>query len=122
LAKEENLPAVIHCSAGKDRTGLVAALIQLLVGIPYEVVIEDYVRTNDYFASRLDRFIRIMRVLTLFQVSPERMRLILMAHPEFLNEVHDAIVGAYGSVERYLVEACAIDERVLHELKARLLA
>ena len=122
LSKEENLPALIHCTAGKDRTGFLAAVIQLLAGVPYDMVMDDYLRTNDYFAFRLEKFIRVMRVVTLFQVPPERMRLILMTHPEFLEEVHATIVKRYGSVETYLCEACEIDRDTLQELKNRLLA
>jgi protein-tyrosine phosphatase len=122
LSEAQNLPALIHCTAGKDRTGFLAALIQLLVGVPYEVVREDYLRTNDYFGPRLEKFIKVMRIVTLSQVSPERMRLILMAHPEFLNEVHDTIVKRHGAVETYLREACGIDQATLQKLKDRLLA
>lgn len=121
LSKEQNLPALIHCTAGKDRTGFLAALIQLLVGVPYEVVMEDYLRTNDYLGPRLEKFIRVMRIVTLSQVSQERMRLILMAHPEFLNEVHETIVKRYGGVETYLREACAIAHDTLQKLKDQLL-
>jgi protein-tyrosine phosphatase len=121
LAKEGNLPALIHCTAGKDRTGFVAAVIQLLVGVPHEVVMAEYLRTNDSFAPRLEKAIKVMRVVTLFQVSPERMRLILMAHPEFLAEVRDRIFAEHGSIEGYLRDACEIDRDTLQRLKAHLL-
>ena len=122
LAKEDSLPALIHCNAGKDRTGFLVAVIQLLVGVPYELVREDYLRTNDYFKPRLEQLVKIMRVVTLFRVSPERMRLILMAHPEVLDEVHDTIVKRNGSVEEYLRRACEIDPDTLQKLKRQLLA
>ena len=122
LSKDENLPALIHCTAGKDRTGFLSAVIQLLVGVPYESVMEDYLRTNDYFGPRLEKVIKVMRVMTLFQVSPDRMRLILMAHPEFLEEVHANIVKQFGSIETYLCEACEIDPNTLQKLKNQLLA
>ncbi|MBL8294893.1 MAG: tyrosine-protein phosphatase [Bryobacterales bacterium] len=120
LSKEESLPALIHCSAGKDRTGFLAALIQLLAGVPYEMVMDDYLLTNDHFRPRLERFIQWMRILTLWQVSPERIRLVAMAHREFLDEVHTLIVRDYGSVEMYLSEACQIEHDTLRNLKNRL--
>ncbi|MDC0711203.1 tyrosine-protein phosphatase [Stigmatella sp. ncwal1] len=122
LSGEQSLPALIHCTAGKDRTGFVAALIQLLVGVPVEGVMEDYLRTNDFFGPRLEKFIQVMRIMTLFQVSPERMRLIAGAHPEFLNEVLSTLMARYGSVESYLREACGIDQDTLQRLKERLLS
>jgi len=86
------------------------------------MVVEDYLRTNDYFGPRLERFIKVMRVMTLFQVSSERMRLILMAHPEFRDDVHDIIVKDYASIEEYLCKACKVDRDTLQKLKNRLLA
>lgn len=122
LGEDENLPALIHCTAGKDRTGFVVALIQLLAGVPYEVVRDEYLRTNEYLAARRDRFIAVMRGLTLFQVSRERMNLLLMAHAEFLDVVHELIVERHGSVEQYLAECCGIKREALQRLKERLLA
>lgn len=49
LAQEGNLPALIHWTAGKDRTGYVAALIQLYAGVPYETVLQHYLLTNHYY-------------------------------------------------------------------------
>lgn len=121
LSSEENLPALIHCSAGKDRTGFLAALIQLLAGAPYEMVMDDYLLTNDHILPRLERFIKWMRIMTLCQVSPERIRLVAMAHHEFLDEVHTLIVKNYGSVETYLCEACKIESDTLRSLKNQLL-
>ena len=53
--------------------------------------------------------------------SPERTRLILMACPEFLTEVHDTIMKRYAAVEIYLREVCGIDQDALHKPKDRLL-
>jgi protein-tyrosine phosphatase len=122
LANDENQPAVLHCSAGRDRTGFVAALIQLLVGVPYEAVRADYLRTNDYFASRIAKFIRVLRVATLGQVSEQRMRLVLMVHPELLDEVHAEIVRRHGDARTYLHEACGVDHDTLRKLEDRLLS
>ena len=46
ISDPETLPLLIHCSAGKDRTGVVASLIQLVLGAPQETVMDDYLKTN----------------------------------------------------------------------------
>jgi protein-tyrosine phosphatase len=48
LAAPGRLPAVIHCLAGKDRTGLTVALLLTALGVPRLVVLDDYQLTNDY--------------------------------------------------------------------------
>lgn len=121
LAEEGHLPAVIHCQAGKDRTGYIVALILLSLGVPYERVLADYLRTNDQYEPRLAKLIRVMRIATLARVSEQRIRLVLMAHPEFLDEVHDRIIKTHGSVAAYLREACGVEPATLDTLKRRLL-
>ncbi|MGG3889869.1 tyrosine-protein phosphatase [Metabacillus fastidiosus] len=121
VAEEKNLPAIIHCTAGKDRTGIISAIIQLLVGISYEKVQEDYLLTNQYYGPRLSQFIKVMRWISLFQVSPERTKYILEAKPEYLDEVYNDMLRQYGSIETYLSEACQIDRCMIDRLKNQLL-
>jgi protein-tyrosine phosphatase len=122
LAEDGNLPTLIHCNAGKDRTGLIAALLQLLVGVPFESVLADYMLTNEFYKPRLDRFIRRARVLTLRRLSEQRIRALAMAHPEDLQFVYDSIVSNYGCTERYLTEGCGLNPQTLDRLKERLKA
>ncbi|MFX0067436.1 MAG: tyrosine-protein phosphatase [Candidatus Hermodarchaeota archaeon] len=46
LAREDNYPIVMHCYAGKDRTGIVVALIHLILGIPRDLIIQDYITSG----------------------------------------------------------------------------
>jgi hypothetical protein len=48
LGAPRRLPAVIHCLGGKDRTGLTVALLLTALGVPRQVVLDDYQLTNDY--------------------------------------------------------------------------
>jgi protein-tyrosine phosphatase len=54
LAEPDGLPAVVHCAAGKDRTGVVSALLLSAVGVPEEAIVEDYVLSQSCFASPWD--------------------------------------------------------------------
>jgi protein tyrosine/serine phosphatase len=55
LADRANLPAVFHCTAGKDRTGMVAALVLSLVGVADDVIVHDYTLTDDRMAGIMER-------------------------------------------------------------------
>jgi hypothetical protein len=55
LASRENLPAVFHCTAGKDRTGMVAALVLSLVGVSDDVIVHDYTLTDDRMGLVMER-------------------------------------------------------------------
>lgn len=52
-------PVVFHCAAGKDRTGILAALTELLVGVPGDVVVGDYVLTNQVIEQVCERLARL---------------------------------------------------------------
>ena len=49
IASPETLPALVHCAGGKDRTGIITALVLGLVGVPEETIVKDYALTALYF-------------------------------------------------------------------------
>ena len=53
---------MVHCSAGKDRTGIAVALVLLALGVPREAVIDDYVLTNTTVNLRRQLFVPTRRV------------------------------------------------------------
>jgi hypothetical protein len=55
LAPRDYLPAVFHCTAGKDRTGMVAALVLSLVGVSDDVIVHDYTLTDDRMVFVMER-------------------------------------------------------------------
>ena len=121
LGRSDSLPAVIHCTAGKDRTGLVAALVQLLMGVEYERVREEYLRTNVHMAGQFLRFARVMRVMTFFRHTEGRLVEMASAQPEFLDRVSGEIVERHGSVTAYLNAACGVREEELDALRRGLI-
>jgi protein-tyrosine phosphatase len=55
LAAPGALPAVFHCSAGKDRTGVLAALVLGFLGVPRDTIVEDYALSADAMVALMDR-------------------------------------------------------------------
>jgi len=121
VANRKNLPAVIHCTVGKDRTGLLSALIQLLCGVAYKDVMDDYLLTNEYTKVRIEKMIKFIRRMSFFQISAKRLEPLLQARYEYLDDILTKILNKYGSVQAYLTEACNISDETLAELKSILL-
>ena len=61
MADQNKLPALFHCTTGKDRTGWAAAALLTLLDVPKETVMEDYLRSNDYilplYKKGIDAFV-----------------------------------------------------------------
>ncbi len=87
--------AVFHCSAGKDRTGIIAALVLGVLGVEHEIVMADYLLTNDV---AVDIFRRIRRMQPQYDYTPESLR----AHPLAMEQFQETLHSTYGGPEEYL--------------------
>jgi protein-tyrosine phosphatase len=85
-------PVVIHCTAGKDRTGIFVALILLANGVPFHDVNADYMLSFPYL-TRMSR-------LTMAKY-PDFPKTVLTPDVNFLKEVMDVFSKRYGSVDDY---------------------
>jgi protein-tyrosine phosphatase len=99
LAETDALPAVFHCAAGKDRTGLLAALLLGAVGVPSETIIEDYALTQDSMARQLQRLRADPRTGPSIDSVPSAF---FAAEPEAMRRVLDDIDEQHGSIGNYV--------------------
>lgn len=122
------LPLLVHCSAGKDRTGFGVALILTLLGIEREAVLEDYAFTNQ--AVDLERFLFDHRASAgglaqsshpLMQVPAEVRAALLNADPDYLNAAIQQLERDYGSVAGYLQRRIGLTPQGVHALRNLLL-
>jgi protein-tyrosine phosphatase len=107
---------VLHCSAGKDRTGLMTALALSAVGVSKRDIAEDYALTNTFLRASYDQ--------ELSQISDpqERQKTAedLWIKPEYMLKTLDFIERTYGSTSPYL-QSCGVNPETLEKLKNRLL-
>jgi protein-tyrosine phosphatase len=98
-----HLGLVHHCAAGKDRTGIGAALIFLALGVPKDTIMEDYLITNETLKSFNEKIMmRMSPYLTLEEL--KRFEGILVAKEEYLEAVFHKIDATYGSTDIFLQE------------------
>lgn len=112
LLEEARRPLLFHCSAGKDRTGIGAALILTVLCVDRATVVADYVAT--------DRFWRRDHPLP-SQVPQAAAEAILATHPALLEAALDAAIAAFGSVEALAADGLGLDARRLAALREALL-
>jgi protein-tyrosine phosphatase len=110
LQDARNLPAVVHCTAGKDRTGFAAAVVLRTLGVPEETVFEDFLLTNHYTADEIERTLWIIRLASLFRTDPERVRPALGVERAYLEAAFDAIEENYGSFDAYRRGPLGLDD------------
>ena len=110
---DDRAPLVIHCTAGKDRTGFACALMLHTLGVPDDVIAEDYLLTNRFYrrdpASASDLPDDVRQAIGCVEAS-------------FLAAAHDAIRADYGDLENYLTQGLALGKSERAALHARYLS
>lgn len=113
---------IVHCAAGKDRTGLAVALTHKLAGVHDDDIIADYMLTNT--SGRFEAHGAAWRdaIMQQFGRAPtlETMRIIMGVSPEFLERSFAVIEERNGGVEGYLRDALGIDKAKRDRIEQRL--
>lgn len=120
LAAPGGLPAVFHCHAGKDRTGISAALLLEALGVDREVVLDDYELTARY--RRREHQDTSFRRLTEAGMSPEAAAGVLSAPRWAMEQALADLDRRYGGAEAYLTGPAAVPAADLRTLRERLVA
>lgn len=118
LAKEDNLPALFHCTGGKDRTGWAAAALLSMLGVPEDVIMDDFLRSNDYI---LPAHQKMIDAFAQAGGDPAIMKAILGAKAEYLKAAFDEMKSRYGTIENYFLKGLEIDAAGQKALRDRFL-
>ena len=106
---------VIHCVGGKDRTGLLAALLLHLAGVPAEDIAADYALSEERLRPRHEGWFKAAET----EAELKRLQRIAQTPPEAISGVFDELERHYGSIEGYLRDA-GLSEDGLGRARSRL--
>jgi protein-tyrosine phosphatase len=121
LSDPDNLPAIVHCTAGKDRTGMAMALLLCALGVPEEKVVEDYSLSNlvaPLYIKSTQSKVKKVRWLG-FKI--EHLYPLIATPPNVMRNMLAYIHQAYGSIEEYLLNAAGLEKHHLSLLRENLL-
>ena len=122
LAKADG-PILIHCAAGKDRTGILAALTHHLAGVHADDIAADYLLTNDprRMAMRMPIVAKAIEDLAGWVPSEAALRTAMGVEATYLDTAFIAIEDRFGGADAYLERALGITAALRQTLEARLL-
>jgi protein-tyrosine phosphatase len=109
-------PAVFHCAAGKDRTGVISAILLGLLDVPDEVIVADYAATQENLDAIVDRLMALDGYRQMLaSLPPDTMH----AKPETMTTLLDRLTERFGSVAGYARHA-GVSDASLAQLRAAL--
>lgn len=113
-------PSLVHCFAGKDRTGIAVALLHHVLGVHEDDILHDYLLTNtvgDVEARIADGAEHVRKRYG--DMTPDTIRVIMGVAPEYLEAAFDEIRLRYGSVDTYLEQELGVDAAMREKLRGK---
>jgi len=121
---DSDRPVLIHCAAGKDRTGMLAALTHHLLGVSHDDLMEDYLLTNRAvdLEARAPGIAEQLKAFTGRTASHDAVVAFMGVEAAYLHSAIQAMETRHGSIDAYLEQALGIDavlrDRILERLAA----
>lgn len=115
--------SLVHCFAGKDRTGIAASLLLHVLGVHRDDVVGEFLLTNDAPTREILERQSLPRMQAHYgEIEPEAVRNLMGVHPEYIETYFDEVTRDHGSLDHYLATRLGVDEHRKARLKERLLA
>ena len=119
LASGRGSPILIHCFAGKDRTGIMVALILLALGAQRQDIVDDFLKSNDALLPYFRKKLLIRKIVTLGYFPSDIMLYVITVKQRNIDSIIDRVNNHYGGIEGYLAST-GFDVSKLKDLRERL--
>jgi len=120
IANEPEKPLIVHCTAGKDRTGVICALLLSLCGVDDHTVAKEYELTEQGFASMVPAFMAHLKEKEVLQDNPEGRKNLLSARYENMIYTLQMVREKYGGPEEYML-ACGISKKDVEDIRKNMI-
>ena len=110
---------IIHCSEGKDRTGWVSALLQLIAGVDKATIMDEYLLSNELRAELIDADVAKVRK-SKGKTEAEIRLARLTVHERYLLAGMDELRSRYGNLDGYLTDGLGLSETTIEALRDKL--
>ena len=115
--------SLVHCFAGKDRTGIAASLLLHVLGVHHDDVVAEFLRTNDAPSRHVLERQSLPRMVEHYgAIEPEALHNLMGVLPEYIDTFFAEVTQDYGSIDAYLAQRLGVDEARKARLRDRLVA
>ena len=125
IADEAGVPVLIHCSGGKDRTGISCALILWTLGVDMEDILADFMLSQTLYGNRHDPAKISSQVFDTDGIgdwSPDALRPVFSVEPAYLETAFAHLQDSYGSADTFLKEALGLTDEEIEQVRKNLIA
>ena len=112
-------PVIVHCSEGKDRTGFVSAVLQLVAGVDQETIRTQYLMSNDARKDLIDADVAKVKASS-GKAAADARRMDMTVYPQQIQASLDAIFENYGSVDKFLTKGVGLTQATVDKIRAKL--
>lgn len=120
LAASTPTPCLVHCTAGKDRTGVLVALLQMLVGVPQEAIADEYALTDLGVQDLKPIWVERMLKNSALEGNVERIMNSISSKRENMLATVEMIERDFGSAEGYMRKECGLEIQEVQGLRRNL--
>jgi protein-tyrosine phosphatase len=118
-------PAIVHCTAGKDRTGVVIAVLLRILGVPQDAIYADYLRSNDAVSMQMAHLKSASAqqgaASPLAALPPDSIKVLMGVDRSYLEAAFAAMDERFGSFDGYVKDGLKLTPADVAALRSRLL-
>ena len=119
MQNDSNLPILMHCTAGKDRTGVGSAIILMILGVNRSSIVEDYLKSNQSAKESINEILSVQPELK--NVPKDKLKYIFGVNETYINEVFKRIDTDFDSTEDYLLKEFNLTKDDIKNLQSKYL-
>ncbi|HWV28650.1 MAG TPA: tyrosine-protein phosphatase [Dyadobacter sp.] len=114
-------PVLYHCSAGKDRTGIVSALILSILNVDRQLIVDDYMLSNYYRRNRAEKTLGKAKLGRIIKpkLNMDAIEILSTVDERFIRATFNAIDSTYGGIDPFIENQLGIDRATRLKLVAK---
>ena len=120
-AKDEYYAFYFHCSEGKDRTGIISAIILMMLGVSRDEIIKEYLYTNKAAVHRARRYYLLTKYIKLDLLLAQKLYGMFTANQAYITVLFDVIDKEYGTKENFFHKALKLTDEEIETFRKRMI-